>query len=109
MHLLYMIVNLRFAEWSRAFVAALVLSALAAFVIFVIRPGGFERQVGWILALMPGVVVGSPLADRVYNISPNLAPLVDWSALLGITFLWYFALSFSAIKAFRFLVRRTER
>jgi hypothetical protein len=104
-----MSVNLRFADWSRAFVAALVLSVAAAFVIFVIRPGGFERQVGWFLALMPGVIVGAPLADRVFRISPNLAPVVDWSSLLGITFLWYFALSFSVIKACRFLVRRTER
>lgn len=96
----------RFADWIRAFVAALVLSAAAAFVIFVIRPGGLERQVGWFVALMPGVVVGSPLAERAYKISPNLAPIVDWSSLLGITFLWYFALSYSAIKAFRF---RTDR
>jgi hypothetical protein len=101
--------KLRLADWSRAFVAAVVLSAAAAFVIFVIRPGGFERRVGWFLALMPGVVVGSPLAEHAYKISPSLAPIVDWSSLLGITFLWYFALSYSAIKASRFLIRRTAR
>jgi hypothetical protein len=102
-------VKLGFPDWSRAFVAALVLSVSAAFVIFVIRPGGLERQVGWFVALMPGMIVGSPLAERVHVVSPNLAPIVDWSSLLGITFLWYFALSYFAIRVFRFRVRRVSR
>jgi hypothetical protein len=71
--------KLRLADWIRAFVAAVGLSAAAAFVIFVIRPGGFERQVGSFLALMPGVVVGSPLAEHAYRISA-----VSRQSLIGV-------------------------
>jgi hypothetical protein len=98
-------VDLRLADWIWAFIAALGLLAAAAFVVFVIRPGGFEGQMGWFFGLMPGAFVGLPLADRVLKIAPIAEPIVLWSSLIGITFLWYFGVSYAVIKTFRFLAR----
>ena len=100
---------LRFADWSRACLSSLGLIAAAAFVIFVIHPGGFEGQIGWFFALMPGAFVGVPLGDRVFKIAPNAERVVFWSSVIGITLLWYFAISYTTIKIFRFLVRVMRR
>ncbi len=97
--------NLRFGDWAWAFIAAIVLLAAASFVLFVIRPGGFEGQIGWAFALMPGMPVGLILADRIYKITPSADRIVLWSSALGITLLWYFAVSYALIKTCRLFVR----
>ena len=94
-----------FADWISASIAASGLLAIAAFVIFVIHPGGFEGQIGWAFALMPGMPAGLILADGVYKVAPSADRIVLWSSALGITFLWYFAISYSVLKIYRLLVR----
>jgi hypothetical protein len=96
----------RFDDWMWAFIAALGLLAIAAFIILVIHPGGFEGQVGWAFALMPGMPVGLILADRVYKFAPSADRIVLWSSAIGITFLWYFAISYAVIKTYRLLYAR---
>jgi len=86
-----------------------LLLAAAAFVLFVIHPGGFEGQVGWFIALMPGAIVGLPLADRVFKIAPGAQGIVLWSSVMGITLSWYFVISYAVIKTFRFFVRAMGR
>jgi hypothetical protein len=98
-------VDFRPADWMWAFVAALGLLGAAAFIVFVIRPGGFEGQIGWFFALMPGAIFGLPFADRVFKVVPGAEPVALWSSVVGITFLWYFAISYAAIKTYRFCVR----
>ena len=97
--------DFRLVDWMWAFVAASGLLAAAAFVIFVIHPGGFERQIGWFLALMPGAILGLPLADHVFKVAPGAERIALWSSVIGITFLWYFAISYAVIKTYRFVVR----
>ena len=96
---------LRLDDWVWAFIAAIVLLAAASFVLFVIRPGGFEGQIGWAFALMPGMPVGLILADRVYKLAPSADRIVLWSSALSITFLWYLAVSYAVIKTCRLFVR----
>jgi hypothetical protein len=98
-------VDFRLADWMWASVAAVGLLGAAAFIIFVIHPGGFEGQIGWLLALMPGVIFGLPFADRVFKVAPGVEPVALWTSVVGITFLWYFALSYAAIRTYRFLAR----
>lgn len=84
---------------------ALFLMGVAAFVIFAIRPGGFEGQVGWFICLFPGAVVGLPLSERAYQTIRSLEPIALWAPTLGISFLWYFVASYVVIKCWRFVSR----
>jgi hypothetical protein len=92
-----------------ALVVACALLGAAAFIVFVTHPGGFEGQAGWFLALMPGAFMGAMIGDKVFQVSPILERVLYWSVLLGATFLWYFGLSYAAIKACRLLARTFHR
>jgi hypothetical protein len=90
----------RLADWKWAFLAALGLTGAAALILFLIRPG-FESQIGWFFALMPGAIAGAPISERAYRTLPWSAPTVLWRLTLGISILWYFAISFGVIKFWR--------
>jgi uncharacterized membrane protein len=96
----------RLPDWAWALVAAITLLVCAALILFVAHPGGFEGQVGWLFALMPGAIVGLPLADRMYRIAPSSERFVLWGTIISVSLVWYFAVSYSAIAAYRFIVRR---
>jgi hypothetical protein len=97
----------RFPDSIWALFAALALLACAAFILFVVHPGGFEGQIGWFLALMPGAILGSTLADHVYRIAPSAERFAFWGAIIPTSLLWYFAISYAVIKAYRFIIRRS--
>jgi hypothetical protein len=99
-------VKRRLPDWVWALLAAITLLACAALILFVVHPGGFEGQVGWFFALMPGAIVGLPFADRVYRIAPSAERFALWGTIISISLLWYFAISYAAIAACRFIVRR---
>jgi hypothetical protein len=84
------------------------LLSVAVFIVVVIHPGGFEGQLGWAWALMPGTIVGPSVAYRVSEVFPNSYGLVFWVAAIVITFLWYFAISYGARKDYRLLVREKK-
>lgn len=78
----------------------------AALILFVVHPGGFEGQVGWLVALMPGAIVGLPFADGVQRIAPSAERFAHWATVISVSLLWYFAITCAAIAAYRFIVRR---
>lgn len=98
------LLDLRLSDWMWALIVALGLLGVATFIMFVIHPGGFEGQIGWSVALMPGVIFGLPFADRVSKLAPQAERVAMWGSVVGITFLWYFAISYAAIKTYRFFV-----
>jgi hypothetical protein len=100
-------VECRLPDWIWALLAALSLLGCAALILFLVHPGGFEGQVGWFLALMPGAILGLPFADRVYRIAPGAERFALWGTIIPISLLWYFAISYAAIAAYRFIVRRS--
>ena len=63
--------KLRLRDLTWALLIGTALLGCAALILFLIDPGGFEGQVGWFLALMPGAIVGLTFADRVYRIAPH--------------------------------------
>lgn len=97
--------NSRRVDWVWALVVASGLLGAATFVILVIHPGGFEGQIGWFLALMPGAIVGFPLEDRIMKVAPSIGRIALWSLVIGITLLWYFAVSYAVVKTCRFFAR----
>ncbi len=43
--------NLNLSDGKSACITAFVLRGIAAFIVFVIHPGGFEGQIGWFFGL----------------------------------------------------------
>ena len=83
----------------------LVLLGAATSIIFGLRPGGFQGQIGWYLGLLPGVLVDIFFPHPFLKSSPHIASFVFWALALGFTLVWYVGVSFALIKAGRSLVR----
>ena len=95
-------------DWIHVTIAALGLLAVAGFILVVIHPGGFETQIAWFFGLMPGAFAAAVIGDRLYRVNPLLDRILYWPILLGLSFLWYSALSFIAIKFYRSFERRFQ-
>ena len=98
--------SIHFSDSKRACIAAVALLTIALFVIFVIHPGGFETGIGWLFALLPGALPAIPISDRIYGFAPSVERAAYWTLLVGVSFVWYWTISFAVIKASRLLVRR---
>jgi hypothetical protein len=85
------------------------LTGIAAFVLFVIHPGGFETGIGWFLVLLPGTFAGYGLSDHLHRIAPHVEPIVFWTPIVGISFLWYWGISYGMIKLVRAVVHVLKR
>jgi hypothetical protein len=95
--------NQQFSDWKCAILVALLLMGGAAFIMFVIHPGGFEGQIGWFIALFPGAIASMPLSDWVSKSAPWAERLALWIPTISISFRWYFVISYTVIKAYRFV------
>src|SRR5690348_9928236 len=78
--------------WSS--VLAVGLLSLASFVVFVIHPRGFESQIGWFFALLPGAAIAVVFGRTLRNFALNLSNVILWSSIIGLSFAWYFVWSF---------------
>jgi hypothetical protein len=65
----------RISDWKLACVAALFLLAVAAFIMFVMRPGGFETAIGWFFLLLPGSIPAYVVSDSIYKLAPGIEPV----------------------------------
>jgi hypothetical protein len=87
-------------DWKWACIAASCLFGIAAFVIFVIHPGGFEGQGAWYLLLFPGSIPTALLSDLVYKLAPSEEGVVYWALFTCFNFAWYWGISYTIIKIF---------
>jgi len=97
-------VNLRFSDWKWAGIAAFVLLGAAAFIVFAIRPGGFEGGGYWLIFFLPGTLMGIFAGDHIY-----LNQTFFWTLTFGLSFAWYYAIAYAAIKACRLVARAFGR
>lgn len=99
-------------DWKYACAGASGLLAIAAFILFVIHPGGFEGQIAYFFALLPGVyivlLVFQPSHPGWANAMPH-GVVAYWFFILGGSFIWYFVLSLVAIKGYRLATRFRRR
>jgi hypothetical protein len=84
-------------DWLYAGVSASVLLGIAAIIILVIHPGGFEGQIGWFFLLLPGAYVAAGMAGH----GPLSASVSPWPIIFVASFLWYFVITYAAIKVYR--------
>ena len=87
---------------SRAGFVGAALLTIAAYAVFGFQLG-FEEQVGWYVILLPGAVVAAAISDIIKKTIPGAETVAFWGLLIGLNFLWYFGISFVAIKAYRFV------
>ena len=96
---------MRIPYWKQAGIAALVFTGIAAFILFVLHPGGFEGQIGWFFALLPGAFVVANVADRFAKVFPAVSPVASstilWGSIVCVSFLWYFILSYAFLRCIR--------
>ena len=93
--------RLHIANWKGACISAAILTGLAMLVVFGFHPGGFESQGAWLLLLLPGTLAAYPLSDLSYRFASHAEPVIFWVLVIGFNFLWYWAISFIAIKILR--------
>ena len=93
-------------DWKYAFAGAIGLLGIAAFILFVVHPGGFEGQINYFFGLFPGVYL--VLVAGWANALPRGA-VVYWLFVIGGSFIWYFILSFAAIRGYRVVARFLRR
>jgi hypothetical protein len=92
-------------DWKYACVSAAVLLGIAWFIAFVHHDWGFDLG-KWALVLvglLPGIIAATRFASIVGEQS-RLAATASFPIIIAVSFLWYFALSYAAIKFYR-LVR----
>jgi hypothetical protein len=95
----------RASDWKCAAVAALVLICVAAFVIFVIHPFGFEEQIGAFFILFPGMFVDASIESDFDKMVPaSLHKGLLAFVIHGVSLLWYFAICDGAIVIYRLTV-----
>jgi hypothetical protein len=87
------------SKWAG--IAASCLFGIAAFVIFVIHPGGFEGQGVWFLLLLPGSILTALLSDFVSKLAPSAESVVYWVLFISFNFGWYWGISYAIIRIFR--------
>jgi hypothetical protein len=94
--------KLHWADCARSCVVALILLGLAAFAVFKI-PHGFEGGVGWYLVLLPGAFFAAAISDFLRMTIPREGPVTFYGLLACFNFVWYFLITFSIIKTYRFV------
>jgi hypothetical protein len=87
----------RLSDWKWASFSALVLTGTAVILLFLARPS----QIGWLFALLPGAIAGAPVSDLAYRNVRWSDQVVLWTLTVGISLLWYFAISYMTIKFWR--------
>jgi hypothetical protein len=94
------------SDWKTASIAALGLLGIAAFIVFETHLG-FERQIGILFALLPGAFLAATLGRHLAG-TKHIFSLAMWPSIFFLSYLWYFALSYTAIKLFRMASRVTS-
>ncbi|MCU1307598.1 MAG: hypothetical protein JWN45_2293 [Acidobacteriaceae bacterium] len=81
--------------------ASVALTTLAFLFIFVGKPGGFESQIGYFFAALPGSIPAMWISDWVYRKGLN----IFWALEVSFNLAWYFLLSSGVIQLWKLQTR----
>jgi hypothetical protein len=101
--------SLRISDAQWACVAAVCPLGIAAFIMFVIRPGGFEGAIGWFFLLLPGALPANVVSNRIYQSAPRIESVIFWTLIISLSFCWYWGIGYALIKISRGLVHAVRR
>ncbi len=96
--------TLRLSDARRSGVIGAILLGIASYVVFGFQHG-FEEQVGWYVTLLPGAIIAAAICDVIRKTMPDAERVAFWGLLIGLNFLWYFGVTWAAIKVYRFVSR----
>ena len=100
--------KLHLSDSRRAAIGALCLFGGAAYAVFGFQHG-FEEQVGWYVTLLPGAILAAGISDIVTKTTPSAGSVTFWGLLVCFNLVWYFGISFVAIKAYRYVAKVSTR
>ncbi|HEU5451154.1 MAG TPA: hypothetical protein VFU76_04180 [Terriglobales bacterium] len=81
-------------------IAAVILLAAAAVIALILRPDP-QGHAAWFFALMPGATAAPAFLDIEWKLFHRAGPEVMWTAVVLFSYVWYFVLSYLAIKVYR--------
>lgn len=84
-----------------AFLIGLVLFALAGGFIHFVHPGGFEGQLVWGFALLPGILPAQLLGVLADKIPDRIGEILFDAAFVLFNLLWYWLASYGLVKFVR--------
>ena len=85
---------------GKAVIAAVILLAAAAVIALILRPDP-QGHAAWFFALMPGATAAPAFLDIEWKLFHRAGPEVMWTAVVLFSYVWYFVLSYLAIKVYR--------
>lgn len=88
----------RVGDWTWACITAAVLLGLAALIVFVVHPGGAQRQVAWYGGLLPGSFAGVLLLSYIQDYIPHAQRVAYLGMTMLFSFLWYLLIAYVVIK-----------
>ncbi|MGB6900091.1 MAG: hypothetical protein WBE12_15955, partial [Candidatus Acidiferrum sp.] len=77
---------------------------VAMFAVFKV-PHGLEEQVGWYLLLLPGAIFAAAISELLGKVVPREQALVFKGLLVGFNLIWYFVITYAAVRTYRFVSR----
>ena len=81
----------------KAMVWAIALLAAAAVIALILRPDP-QGHAEWFFALLPGATAAPAFLDVEWKLFHRAGPEVMWSAVAVFSYVWYFVVSYLAIK-----------
>ena len=91
----------------QAALAAAILLAAAAVVALWIHPDP-QGSATWFFALLPGAFAAPSLLEMEWRLLHRAGPIVMWSTVMVVSFLWYFVISYAGVKAYGALTVRSH-
>ena len=91
----------RLSNSKLAFLVALILLALAGSFFHFVHPGGFEGQLVWFLALLPGILPAEAIGLLADNLPAGIGTILFRTAFVLCNLLWYWLVSYGAVKLMR--------
>ncbi len=92
----------RISDERRALLLAIALLAIAVLIAFWVRPDP-QGHATWFFVVLPGAFAAPAFLDLEWKVFHHAGPAVAWSTEVLFSYVWYFVVSYVAVKGYRML------